>query len=103
MNLMVSLNFIFCSTCIWNYLSVVNFLSQGICDFQYLPASKQSNGSLISVKDKIFPVFGSADNPEKLVMKDLINEEVCSQAFSLPPAMSRIDNPPVCNLFMCSI
>lgn len=78
-------------------------MALGICDFQYLPASKKSDGSLGSIKDKIFPILGAHENPETLVMKDLINEEARCQTFSLPPYMSRIDNPPVCDFFKLEI
>lgn len=77
----------------------VLFICAGICDFQYLPITKKPDGSLVSVKDKIFPILGGTDAPEKLVMKDLISEEIRGQTFSLPPSMSRIDNPPVRILF----
>ncbi|CAL8121686.1 unnamed protein product [Orchesella dallaii] len=71
-----------------------SFEFNGICDFQYLPAVRNGDGQLVSVKDRLFPILGAKDNPEKLVCKDIITEAADCQTFILPPAMSRIDNPP---------
>ncbi|ODM99568.1 General transcription factor 3C polypeptide 5 [Orchesella cincta] len=66
----------------------------GVCDFQYLPAVRNADGQLVSIKDRLFPILGAKDNPEKLVCKELVTEVADCQTFILPPAMSRIDNPP---------
>lgn len=77
------------------FTKILTLYFLGICDFQYLPVSNSRDGTITSVKDKIFPVLGKADNPESFVMKELVNDQISCQTFSLPPAMSRVDNPPV--------